>query len=179
MSEKSKEAYVPEEHCLNFEVVYTSLLFTIISWEQYIRHKNIMEILLDFSKETGLELDINQNTYKYDVSGYYPSSCFYLKHSPVYVSKHKVSETGICLRLQEKTTQLGPIDRASPYLRQVRAGEWPVSTVGLDMMTMKAFPGFSRNRTSALHPAATLLPIRLQLIDDRSMKFALRQPIFK
>jgi hypothetical protein len=28
-----------------------------------------------------------------------------------------VSETGSCLRLQVKSTQLGPIDRASPYLR--------------------------------------------------------------
>jgi hypothetical protein len=46
--------------------------------------------------------------YKYYVSQHYPSSCFYLKHS--------VSETGFCLRLNVKTTQLGPSDRASPYL---------------------------------------------------------------
>jgi hypothetical protein len=37
---------------------------------------------------------------------------FYLKRSPVYVSKHNVSETGFCLRLQVKPTQLGPIDVA-------------------------------------------------------------------
>jgi hypothetical protein len=30
---------------------------------------------------------------------------------------HNVSETGFCLRLQMTPTQLGPIDRASPYLR--------------------------------------------------------------
>jgi hypothetical protein len=30
---------------------------------------------------------------------------------------HNVSETGFCLRLQVAPTQLGPIDRASPYLR--------------------------------------------------------------
>jgi hypothetical protein len=54
--------------------------------------------------------------YTYYVSGHYPSSCFYLKH-PVYISKHNVSETGFSLRLQVKSTQLGPIDRASPYLR--------------------------------------------------------------
>jgi hypothetical protein len=36
---------------------------------------------------------------------------FYLK------KKHNVSETWFCLRLREKPTQLGPIDRASPYLR--------------------------------------------------------------
>jgi hypothetical protein len=30
---------------------------------------------------------------------------------------HDVSETGFCLRLQVAPTQLGPMDRASPYLR--------------------------------------------------------------
>jgi hypothetical protein len=34
-------------------------------------------------------------------------SCFYLKHN--------VSETGFGLRLQVETTQLGRIDRVSPY----------------------------------------------------------------
>jgi hypothetical protein len=52
--------------------------------------------------------------YKYYVSGYYPSSCFYLKHRPVYTLKHNVSETGFCVLLQVKPTQLGPIDRAIP-----------------------------------------------------------------
>jgi hypothetical protein len=42
---------------------------------------------------------------------------FIYKHRPVYFSKHKVSETEFCLRLQVKPIQLGPIDRASPYLR--------------------------------------------------------------
>jgi hypothetical protein len=42
---------------------------------------------------------------------------FIWKHRPVYFSKHNVSDTGFCLRLQVKPTQLGPIDRASPYLR--------------------------------------------------------------
>jgi hypothetical protein len=46
----------------------------------------------------------------YYVSGYYPSSCLYLKHN--------VSDTGFSLLLQAKPTQLGPIDRASPYLRR-------------------------------------------------------------
>jgi hypothetical protein len=41
----------------------------------------------------------------------------YLKHRSVYFSKHAVSENGFCLRLQVKPTQMGPIDRASPYLR--------------------------------------------------------------
>jgi hypothetical protein len=41
----------------------------------------------------------------------------YLKHRPVCISKHNVSETGICLRLQVKSTQLGQIYRASPYIR--------------------------------------------------------------
>jgi hypothetical protein len=37
-------------------------------------------------------------------------------HRPVYFSKHNVSETGFCLCVQVIPTQLGPIDRASPYL---------------------------------------------------------------
>jgi hypothetical protein len=40
--------------------------------------------------------------------------CFYLKHFPLFVYNN-VSETGLCLRLQVKPTQLGPIDRVSPY----------------------------------------------------------------
>jgi hypothetical protein len=35
-------------------------------------------------------------------------------HRPVFYLKHKVSETGFCLRLQVIPTQLGPIDRGSP-----------------------------------------------------------------
>jgi hypothetical protein len=38
------------------------------------------------------------------------------KNCPVYFSKHNISETGFCLSLQVKPTQLGPIDRTSPYL---------------------------------------------------------------
>jgi hypothetical protein len=48
--------------------------------------------------------------------GHYPSSCRSLKRRPVSLSKHNVSETGFCLRLQVKPTQLDPIDRANPYL---------------------------------------------------------------
>jgi hypothetical protein len=55
--------------------------------------------------------------YNYYVFGHYPSSCLYLKNRPVYFSKHIVSETGFCLRLQVKPSQLGPIDTARPYLR--------------------------------------------------------------
>jgi hypothetical protein len=40
---------------------------------------------------------------------------FIQKHRLVYITKHNVSETGLSLRLQVKSTQLGPIDRASPY----------------------------------------------------------------
>jgi hypothetical protein len=46
------------------------------------------------------------------------------KNRPVYFSKHNVSETLFCLRLQVKPTQLGPIDRASPYHR---TGRWIMS----------------------------------------------------
>jgi hypothetical protein len=38
-------------------------------------------------------------------------------HRPVLFKTHNVSETGFCLRLQVESTQLGPIDRASPSLR--------------------------------------------------------------
>jgi hypothetical protein len=49
----------------------------------------------------------------------YSSPCFYLKHN--------VSETRFCLRLQVEPTQLGPIDRASPYLRTpVPAPKWDI-----------------------------------------------------
>jgi hypothetical protein len=40
------------------------------------------------------------------------------KNRPVYFSKHNVSETGFCLRLQAKPTQLGQVDTASPCLRR-------------------------------------------------------------
>jgi hypothetical protein len=49
------------------------------------------------------------NLCKYYVSGHFPC--------PVYSSKH-VSDTGFFLRLQVKCTQLGPVDGASPYLRE-------------------------------------------------------------
>jgi hypothetical protein len=58
--------------------------------------------------------------YQYYVSGHYPSSCLYLKTVLFIFSKHNVSETGFYLRLQVKPTQLGPINRASPYLRTRR-----------------------------------------------------------
>jgi Gpi18-like mannosyltransferase len=44
-------------------------------------------------------LSINRNTqYKYYVSGHYPLSYFYLKHRPVYISKHLKMETESSLR---------------------------------------------------------------------------------
>jgi hypothetical protein len=55
--------------------------------------------------------------YEYYVFGHYPSSYLYLKRRPVYFSKYNVLETGFYLRLRVRPTQLGPIDRASPYLR--------------------------------------------------------------
>jgi hypothetical protein len=35
-------------------------------------------------------------------------------HRPVYFSKHSVSDTGFCLRLQVKPTKFGPIDVLVP-----------------------------------------------------------------
>jgi hypothetical protein len=50
-----------------------------------------------------------------------------ISHRPVCSTKHNVSETGFCLRLHLKPTQLGPIDRASPYLRTpVPAPRWGI-----------------------------------------------------
>jgi hypothetical protein len=46
--------------------------------------------------------------HSYWVSGHYASSYFYLKYN--------VLKTGFCLHLQVESTQLGPTDRASPYL---------------------------------------------------------------
>jgi hypothetical protein len=45
----------------------------------------------------------------------------------VYFSKHDVSETEFCLRLQVKPTQLGPTDRATPYIQTpVPAPRWGI-----------------------------------------------------
>jgi hypothetical protein len=60
-------------------------------------------------------LIINFHQYKYYVDGHYPSSLKIIRS--LYISKYKVSETGLFLRLQVKPTQLGSIDRAIPYLR--------------------------------------------------------------
>jgi hypothetical protein len=38
-------------------------------------------------------------------------------HRPFYLLKHNISETGFCLHVEVKPTQLGPVNRASPYLR--------------------------------------------------------------
>jgi hypothetical protein len=47
---------------------------------------------------------------------------FIQKHRHDYISKHNVSETGFCLRLQVEPTRVGPIDRASPHLRTETIG---------------------------------------------------------
>jgi hypothetical protein len=44
----------------------------------------------------------------------------------VYITKHNISETGFCLHLQVKPTQLGQISRASPYLRTLKNVHWSV-----------------------------------------------------
>jgi hypothetical protein len=58
-------------------------------------------------------LNIEDQSMCSKVFGYYPSSCLYLKCSSVSFSKQNVSETGFCLRLQVKPTQLDPIDRVN------------------------------------------------------------------
>jgi hypothetical protein len=56
----------------------------------------------------------NDILYKYDVFEHYPSSCLYIKHRPLYITKYIVSESAFCLRLHVKPIQLGPIDRTDP-----------------------------------------------------------------
>jgi hypothetical protein len=53
--------------------------------------------------------------YKYYVVGHYPSPCLYLKIPSCLFLKTQRFGDWICLRLQVKPTQLGLIDRASPY----------------------------------------------------------------
>jgi hypothetical protein len=60
-------------------------------------------------------------SYKYYVSGHYPSSRVYLK-TPSCVLQN--TETGFCLRLQVKSTQMDSSDRASPYFRGGGGWDW-------------------------------------------------------
>jgi hypothetical protein len=39
------------------------------------------------------------------------------KNTVLFIFQNNFSETGLCLRLQVKSSQLGPNDRARPYLR--------------------------------------------------------------
>jgi hypothetical protein len=74
--------------------------------------------------------------YKYYVSGHYSSSCFYLKHRPVYISKHNVSETGFCLRLQGGTSSTNLAQLSRFYLKM----ETPVSeTLCSEIQTGRCF----------------------------------------
>jgi hypothetical protein len=68
--------------------------------------------------------------YKHYVSGHYPPSCLYVKHRPVYNSKHNVSDIGLCLYLQVKPTQpqsaeLVPV---SGHLYQHKVGVYKLNT---------------------------------------------------
>jgi hypothetical protein len=60
-------------------------------------------------QNTGQKIPYSALVVKCYFSGHFPSPCFYLK-------KHNISEMGLCLHLQVKPTQLGPIDSANPYL---------------------------------------------------------------
>jgi hypothetical protein len=79
------------------------------------------------------------------------------KKRPDYFSKHNVSETGFCLRLQVKPTQLGPIDRASPYLR-----------TSIDWARMKRFY-LKTGTESSLRKVAFWKIIRHFLDKDKTM----------
>jgi hypothetical protein len=58
----------------------------------------------------------NVSKYKYYISGHSPPSSPYLKTVPFNI-QNNVSGAGFCPRSQVKSTQLGPVDRASPCLR--------------------------------------------------------------
>jgi hypothetical protein len=68
---------------------------------------SILPSMPRYPKYNRSNIPTNQ-AYKYYASGHYTLSCFYLKHCPVYVSKHSISETGFCLRLQVKPYWVGP-----------------------------------------------------------------------
>jgi hypothetical protein len=67
------------------------------------------------------------------------------KNRPVYFSKHDVSKASFCLHLQVKTTQLGIIDRASPYLLNgtIVTNFWILSAMLRDGMYVKEFKKLS------------------------------------
>jgi hypothetical protein len=51
----------------------------------------------------------------------------FIQNTALFIFQNNVSETGLCLRLQVERTQLGPSDRASPYLRTpVPAPGWGI-----------------------------------------------------
>jgi uncharacterized membrane protein YkgB len=55
--------------------------------------------------------------------------CFWTLSIILFLFKtHSIPETGFCLRLQVEPTQLGPVDRASPYLRYLYQHKIHVNT---------------------------------------------------
>jgi hypothetical protein len=54
--------------------------------------------------------------YKYYVSGHYPSSCIYLKHRPIYISKQRFEDWILSPSSGKTYSHLGPNDRPTPYL---------------------------------------------------------------
>jgi hypothetical protein len=115
--------------CNTYILLILGVRLSILSeWNQKRLHLHEPDIFWDTNTVVFAVCCLGQkveNTilFKYYISGHYPSSCFYLKHRPVYISKHNVSEAGFCLGLQIKPTQVGPIDRASPCLRK-ESGLW-------------------------------------------------------
>jgi hypothetical protein len=77
-------------------------------------------------------------SHKCNVSGHYPSSCFYLKA--------QCFNSGLCLRLQSKPTQLDPIDRASPYRRRLGPTEYVLPEDGDIIQSPKRYV-LNKNRT--------------------------------
>jgi hypothetical protein len=88
----------------------------------------IMDIFWDFFIISNIRNNLNflmtSNSYNYCVFRHYPSSCLYLKTVLFIITKHNVSETGFCLRLQGKPTQTYGDRIQSPkrYFRNNKTG---------------------------------------------------------
>jgi hypothetical protein len=89
-----------------------------------ITHRNLKRLLCRlgaFSKKFGksgqpILTYLHIVTYRSHV---HTTVCFWTISTILFLFKtHSISETGFCLRLQVFPPQLGPIDRASPYLRK-------------------------------------------------------------
>jgi hypothetical protein len=98
--------HINKIHCRSRKLHYCYVRSTAMNWWYKtdvldIRNfsstiqKSIVSLLASLQNIRVNKMHTMAKRYKYYVSGHCPSSCFYLKHSPVYTSKHNISEIGI------------------------------------------------------------------------------------